>query len=48
MNIEFNEKNYAVHLRTFIMMDSKLIDMGTGLGIVLQFCNIVITFYVIV
>ena len=32
MEIEFNDKNYAVQLRTYIMMDSKLIDIGTGLG----------------
>ena len=32
MEIEFNGKNYTTELEIFTMMDSKLIDMATGLG----------------
>ena len=37
MDIEFNGKKIGTQLRVFLMMDSKLIDMGTGLGG--GFCN---------
>ena len=37
MDIEFNGKTFGTQLRVFLMMDSKLIDMGTGLGG--AFCN---------
>ena len=32
MNLEYNNKNYSLHLRVFPMVDSKLIDLATGLG----------------
>ena len=32
MEIEFNDSKFATHLRIYPMMDSKLIDLGTGLG----------------
>ena len=32
MNMEYNDKSIAINLKTYIMMDSKLIDMATGLG----------------
>ena len=37
MDFEFNGKTFGTQLRVFLMMDSKLIDMGTGLGG--AFCN---------
>ena len=32
MDLDYNEKKYSIHLRFFPMVDSKLIDLGTGLG----------------
>ena len=32
MDLDFNEKTYSMHLDVFLMVDSKLIDLGTGLG----------------
>ena len=32
MDVLFNEKNYTTQLEIFQMMDSKLIDLATGLG----------------
>ena len=32
MDLEFNDQKFAIQLRMFPMMDSKLIDLGTGLG----------------
>ena len=32
MNMEYDGKTVAVSLKTYVMMDSKLIDMATGLG----------------
>ena len=32
MDLEFNNKIYSVHLRVFPMVDSKLINLATGLG----------------
>ena len=32
MDFEFNGKNYTTELQIYTMMDSKLIDLATGLG----------------
>ena len=32
MDLEFNNQIFSLHLRFFPMMDSKLINMATGLG----------------
>ena len=32
MDVLFNDKNYTTQLEIFQMMDSKLIDLATGLG----------------
>ena len=32
MEFDFNDQKFDMHLRTFLMMDSKLIDLATGLG----------------
>ena len=32
IDIDFDDKKYALHLRTYVMMDSKLINLATGLG----------------
>ena len=37
MDILYNDKNYATQLEIFQMMDSKLIDLATGLGMYLKF-----------
>ena len=31
-NLDYNDQTYAMHLESYTMMDSKLIDMATGLG----------------
>ena len=35
IDIDFDDKKYALHLRTYVMMDSKLINLATGLGMYL-------------
>ena len=37
MDFEYNGQTISTQLRVFLMMDSKLIDLGTGLGG--GFCN---------
>ena len=32
MDLDFNEKKYSLHLDVFLMVDSKLINLATGLG----------------
>ena len=31
-NLDYNDQTFAMHLESYTMMDSKLIDMATGLG----------------
>ena len=38
IDIDFDDKKYALHLRTYVMMDSKLINLATGLGMYLCTC----------